>query len=97
MWTRPRLTSVVPVHWGTFDLLHGDPGSSSSRASNRAQPDSKHTAALHAFVAALVEHGDLVGEDEHGRVVMQVAVEPWIFDTLGLLGADTADMKPEDA
>jgi hypothetical protein len=48
-------------------------------------------------VAALVEHGDHVGEDEHGRVVMQVAVEPWIFDALCLLGADTTDMKPEDA
>jgi hypothetical protein len=67
------------------------------RASDRTQPDSKHTAALHAFVAALVEHGDHVGEDEHGRVVMQVAVEPSIFDALCLLGADTTDMKPEDA
>jgi hypothetical protein len=67
------------------------------RASDRTQPDLKCTAALHAFVEALVEHGDNVGEDEHGRVVMQVAVEPWIFDALCLLGADTADMEPEDA
>jgi hypothetical protein len=56
--------------------------------SAKTQPDSKHTAALHAFVAGLVEHGDHEGEDEHGRVVMQVAVEPWIFDALGLLGGD---------
>jgi hypothetical protein len=66
------------------------------RARNGTQPLSKYTAALHAFVAALVEHGDHVGEDEHGRVVMQVAVEPWIFDALCLLGADTADMEAEE-
>ena len=61
------------------------------------QQELEHTAALHAFVAALVEHGDHVGEDEHGRVLVQVAVEPWILDALCLLGADTADMEVEDA
>jgi hypothetical protein len=61
------------------------------------QPELEHTAALQAFVSALVEQGDHVGEDDQGRVVMELAIEPWIFDALCLLGADTADMEPEDA
>lgn len=48
------------------------------RVSEAEHPVSKHTAALHAFVAAPVEHGDHVGEDEQGRVVVQVAFAPWV-------------------
>lgn len=57
----------------------------------------EHTAALQAFVSALVEHGDVKWHDEQGRIVMQLAIEPWIFDALCLLGADAEDLEPEDA
>ena len=61
------------------------------------QQELEHTAALHSFVSALVEQGDHIGEDEQGRFVMQLAIEPWVFDALCLLEATDEDLEAEDA
>jgi hypothetical protein len=53
--------------------------------------------ALEAFVSALIEHGDHLGMDAHGRVLLQVAVEPWIFEALCLLGTVRDDLELDDA
>ena len=39
--------------------------------------------------------GDVLGHDSSGRIVLAVAIEPWLFDALAEFGTDLEDIEPE--
>ena len=43
----------------------------------------------------MLETGDVVGRDEHGRTVITVAVEDWMFDWLMTHGSEDEDLEPD--
>jgi hypothetical protein len=43
----------------------------------------------------MLETGDVVGRDQHGRTVIMVAVEDWMFDWLMAHGSEAEDLEPE--
>ena len=46
-------------------------------------------------MATNVPSGDVLGHDSEGRIVLTVAVEPWLFDELAAFGSDVEDREPE--
>jgi hypothetical protein len=39
--------------------------------------------------------GDVLGRDQAGRIVLAVAIEPWLFDELAAFGTDLEGLEPE--
>ena len=39
--------------------------------------------------------GDVLGHDSSGRIMLAVAIEPWLFDALAEFGTDMEDIEPE--
>jgi hypothetical protein len=57
--------------------------------------DIEAPAVTRAILSGLLEHGDVVGHDQAGRVVITLAVEPWLFDKLLTFDAATEELKPD--
>jgi hypothetical protein len=47
------------------------------------------------IVNEILETGDIVGQDEEGRTVIQLSVEPMMLDELCVYDAATADLEPD--
>lgn len=45
----------------------------------------------HPEIMRILATGDVIGRDEHGRTVLAVAVDNWLFDELAAFGADLED------
>jgi hypothetical protein len=41
----------------------------------------------------LLEHGDVVGSDPAGRIVIQLAVDEWVYEKLMTFEAEAADLE----
>lgn len=50
---------------------------------------------LRAILSGVLATGDVLGQDEAGRVILAVAVDNWLFDKLAALDVDLEDLEPE--
>ena len=60
-----------------------------------AVPDIHHPEIMRGVLGRVLATGDVLGRDDAGRVVLAVAVEPWLFDELAAFGADLDELEPE--
>ena len=44
----------------------------------------------------MLQHGDIVGTDQRGRTLLQLAIDPWTLDQLAAFDADAADLEDDD-
>ena len=47
------------------------------------------------IVNEILETGDIIGQDEAGRTLIQLAVDPMMLDELCVYDAATADFEPD--
>lgn len=54
-----------------------------------------HPEVMRGIMEQVLATGDVIGQDGEGRIVLAVAVEPWLFDALATFGTDLEDCEPE--
>lgn len=54
-------------------------------------PNLHHPEIMRGVLERILATGDVIGRDEHGRTVLAVAVDNWLFDELAAFGADLED------
>ena len=54
-----------------------------------------HPEIMRGILARLLATGDVLGHDSGGRIVLAVAVQPWLFDALAEFGTVVEDSEPE--
>jgi hypothetical protein len=54
-----------------------------------------HLEIMRGVLERVLATGDVLGNDRSGRIVLAVAIEPWLFDALAEFGADLEDREPE--
>ena len=54
-----------------------------------------HPEIMRGILERVLATGDVLGHDSSGRIVLAVAVEPWLFDALAEFGTDVEDGEPE--
>jgi hypothetical protein len=67
----------------------------SFRAGGHVVPGIHHPEIMRGVLERVLATGDVLGHDDAGRVVLSVAVEPWLFDELAAFGADVDELEPE--
>jgi hypothetical protein len=50
-----------------------------------------------ALLNFMLRHGDIVGTDQAGRTLLQLAVDPWTLDQLAAFDADATDLEDADS
>jgi len=58
-------------------------------------PNVHHPEVMRGILGQVLATGDVLGHDSQGRIVLAVAVEPWLFDALAEFGTDLGDDEPE--
>jgi hypothetical protein len=51
------------------------------------------SAEVRALLHHLLEHGDVVGVDSTGRMIIELAVDGWVLEKLMTFGADATDLE----
>ena len=51
---------------------------------------------MRGILERVLATGDVLGHDSSGRIVLAVAIEPWLFDASAEFGTDLEDREPED-
>ena len=54
-----------------------------------------HPEVMRGILEQVLATGDVLGHDSSGRIVLAVAVEPWLFDAFAEFGTDEEDNEPE--
>jgi hypothetical protein len=54
-----------------------------------------HDVQARALLHHLLEHGDIVGRDDAGRTIVQLAVDDRVLETLMTFDAEAAELEPE--
>jgi hypothetical protein len=67
----------------------------SGRAGGHVVPDIHHPEIMRGVLERVLATGDVLGRDDAGRVVLAVAVEPWLFDELAAFGSDLDELEPD--
>src|ERR671918_1550407 len=50
-----------------------------------------------ALLNFMLRHGDIVGTDQVGRTILQLAVDPWTLDQLAAFDADATELEDSDS
>jgi hypothetical protein len=58
-------------------------------------PDIHHPEVMRGVLERVPATGDVLGRDDAGRVVLAIAVEPWLLDELAAFGGDLDELEPE--
>lgn len=56
-------------------------------------PNLHHPEIMRSVLERILATGDVIGRDEHGRTVLAVAVDNWLFDALAAFGSDLEDRE----
>ncbi len=58
-------------------------------------PNVHHPEVMRGILEQVLATGDVLGHDSQGRIVLAVAIEPWLFDAFAEFGTDLEDDEPE--
>ena len=53
-----------------------------------------HPEIMRSVLERVLATGDVIGRDHRVRIVVAVAIEPWLFDALAEFGTDLEDREP---
>jgi hypothetical protein len=54
-----------------------------------------HPEIMRGVLERVLATGDVLGQDRSGRIVLAVAIEPWLFDALAEFGTDLEEREPD--
>jgi hypothetical protein len=58
-------------------------------------PNVHHPEVMRGILERVLATGDVLGRDRHGRTVLAVSVDDWLFGELAGFGADLDELEPE--